>query len=177
METKLNSNLSINVNLSNDFIKKLRELKTPDVLKNKIILIYLAKYDKKNMFFLDVLNSNNLGVSLANYISSNEVSKLSTIDEPFPTEKNKNKLILIPAPNNFTVNTGVWELFISNIDMNDYKQLLFNSRKDLFLYYQKAVDSNFYNNNYLNHYSFIDNTGIGLNTYTKLDDPETYDIN
>ena len=61
--------------------------------------------------------------------------------------------------------------------MNDYKQLLFNSRKDLFLYYQKAVDSNFYNNNYLNHYSFIDNTGIGLNTYTKLDDPETYDIN
>ena len=129
------------------------------------------------MFFLDVLNSNKLGVSLANYISSNEVVKLSTINEPLPTEKNKKKLILIPAPNNFTVNTGVWELFISNIDMTNRKQLLFNSRKDLFLYYKKEVDSTFYNNNYLNHCSFIDNNGIGLNTYTKLDDPETYDIN
>lgn len=135
----------------NRIIYSLRRMITPRNLRNKIILVYTAKYNS-SMSFLFAINSNFIGNAIANSIS---LDKISTTTSPLPTEEQPYKYILIPAPRHFSIDDGIWELFIGDEkDPSTHKQKLFASKQTLLNYYNTTPSAHVYPSNYIIHHNF-----------------------
>lgn len=185
LETKTKTKIitfDLGINVLNEdncisVLQTLRNLTIPRYLHNKLILTYTANYHTNKMSFLFAIDANKLGVAAANHLGPSYMGRLSTSLDPLPTSINPFKYIMIPV-DNYTTQTGVWELFIGTSSQpNTHHQFLFNNSDDLLTYYNHPDNdlAKTYADNYVIYHNFNHHGATSDSRFATLGAPGTVD--
>lgn len=151
MEESKKQRILLNLNLNDKTLVSLRLYQPSLEVMNKVVLLYADCYNKEKSTFVCLLNGSKIGPAIASQISLQQLDKLSTVENPEPTEEQPIKYKLY-IDENYTLQTGLWELFMGDMDNpNNQKTYFYNNKLGMLAKYN-AEKQNYKSAYYIHHF-------------------------
>lgn len=144
-----------NINTEVNPIGSLRGLQSPPPLIGKPVILYQQRLNGSRTL-IRVLNGTMLGFALSKCISEKTIDQLSTTKKAVPDDETPTMYCLYYDPL-YTIDSGVWELFIGDCkDPDNQKTLYFPDGDNMMDYFNSLFGDTIVDAYYLHHYFAAD---------------------